>query len=206
MVIIFQKWLKKGPDLQRILLIGDSIRSGYYPKVKKHFKQDVEIVTMKENGGDSSNVLKNIRKWLKKAKHPLIKIIHFNCGLHDIKRQFGSDENQVDSTNYAQNLRTIVKILQELPNIQLIWATTTPVISERHHAVKGFDRFEDDILTYNQIARSIIEEAGIPINDLNQVISSDSIDQYILPDGVHMTEQGNKLLEYAVIQKLRTFL
>jgi hypothetical protein len=31
----------------------------------------------------------------------------------------------------------------------VIWALTTPVVYERHHEIKSFDRYEEDVYAYN---------------------------------------------------------
>jgi lysophospholipase L1-like esterase len=192
----------KQNKLPRILLIGDSIRMRYAPFVKNHFKDTANVIIIKENCEDSQKVLTNLSKWLKQAKAPAIKIIHFNCGLHDIKRKFNSDINQQPLPQYENNLKQIVQILKEKTDAQLIWATTTPVIYELHHKNKGFDRFEQDVDAYNIAAKRIIDQNHIPINDLNTVIMNNGKSQCISQDGVHMNERGNNLLANAVISTL----
>jgi len=96
-------------------------------------------------------------------------------------------------------LRQIVKRLQNETKAILVWATSTPVIDERHNAVKEFHRYERDVEAYNEVATLIMKEAGIFINDLFSVIISDDIGICLMPDGVHATEHGNNLLTDAVI-------
>lgn len=196
---------KKNP-LPRILLIGDSIRMRYAPIVKEHFKATANVIIIKENCQDSKKVLTHLPKWLKQAKAPDIKIIHFNCGLHDIKRMHGSETNQQPLPQYETNLQKIVDLMKEKTNAQLIWATTTPVIYELHHKNKDFDRFEADVELYNAAAKKIIDQHQIPINDLNAVIKNNGINLCISQDGVHMNEKGNNLLANAVISSLGYYL
>ncbi len=189
--------------LPRILLIGDSIRIGYAPLVRREFEMEAEIVEITENGGDSHKVAAHLADWLRKVNADRLAVIHFNCGLHDIKRPFDSTERQQSLSSYQANLQQIASYLTEQTPAQLIWATTTPVIYERHHAVKGFDRFESNVEAYNAAAFEIMQEFGIPINDLHKVIRQDSIEDCIGSDGVHMTDHGNALLAAAVTKKLR---
>src|SRR5438105_2286570 len=65
--------------LPRVVLIGDSIRLGYAPLVAEKLTGKAVIISPMENGGDSSNVLKNLDAWVIKAKPTLV---HLNCGLH----------------------------------------------------------------------------------------------------------------------------
>lgn len=185
-------------QISRVLLIGDSIRMHYAPLVKKKLHGKAIIVEIPKNGGDSKNVKKHLKKWLKKARSEALDVIHFNCGLHDIKRKFNQTKNQQPIIRYKENLKDIVSRLKEITRARLVWATTTPVIYKRHHAVKGFDRFEEDVEAYNAAATAIMKECNIPIDDLNKVIKDDSVAECLLPDGVHMTERGNGHLADAV--------
>ena len=192
--------------LPRILLIGDSIRMGYAPLVTQHLAQQAEIAQIPQNGGDSQNVRTHLKEWLVQADAPNLSIIHFNCGLHDIKRPFDATENQQPLTEYVSNLRQIVPYLQEHTPSKLVWASSTPVVHERHHAVKGFDRFQEDVEAYNAAAAKIMLEHAVPINDLFRVIQDDSPEECIAGDGVHMTERGNRRLANQVTKVLRDIL
>jgi lysophospholipase L1-like esterase len=182
----------------RILLLGDSIRMAYAPLVRERLQGKAEVLDVSENCEDSHKYLKRLQKWLKKADAANLDIIHFNCGLHDIKRKFKSIKNQQSIEKYQINLIDIIAQLRKNSPAKLIWATTTPVIYELHHKNKGFDRFEADVLRYNNIATKIMEDHQIPINNLNQIIEKNSPETCIREDGVHMTEKGNNLLAEAV--------
>jgi lysophospholipase L1-like esterase len=178
----------------------------YAPGVKKNLKKRAEIIIIKENCEDSAKIVRNLEKWLKQAQSPEIAIVHFNCGLHDLKRPFGATQNQQPLPMYEENLRKIVIRLQQIPGVRLIWATTTPVIYSRHHAKKGFDRFEEDVSLYNSAANRIMEEFHIPINDLNRVITENGVEKSLRDDGVHMLPSANRLLVDAVTIKLKEVL
>ncbi|NMC06886.1 MAG: hypothetical protein GYA24_16830, partial [Candidatus Lokiarchaeota archaeon] len=104
------------------------------------------------------------------------------------------------------NWRWIIATLRETTNARLIWATTTPVIYERHHARKGFDRFNEDVIKYNEAALAIMKETNVPVNDLYDVITRYGKERAIKEDGVHMTRAGNRALATAVTVALRGFL
>ena len=99
-------------------------------------------------------------------------------------------------------MRKIVERLQKESTARLVWTTTTPVIDERHSAVKGFDRRLSDVKAYNRVPTAIMTEAGIPIDDLYSVIHNDDVSACLGKDGVHMTERGNDLLTDAVCECL----
>src|SRR5262245_42411889 len=97
-------------ELPRVVLIGDSIRMGYAPLVAKRLEGRAVILSPKPNGGDSANVLKNLDEWAIQAKAD---VIHFNCGLHDLKLFKKDKTYQVDLEKYEANLRQIVERLRK---------------------------------------------------------------------------------------------
>ncbi len=183
------------PELPRVLLLGDSIREGYAPLVAKQLAGIAEVIQPKENGGDSANTLKLLDKWLEDSK-PLI--VHFNCGLHDLKFGKKSQVFQVPPADYEKNLKSIVERLQKTtPNV--IFATTTPIEDERHAARKAdFDRFDKDVKAYNERAVKVMLELGIPVDDLNRIVQDGGPAALLDKDGTHYTAAGNERLADAV--------
>ena len=187
------------PDKPSAILIGDSICIGYRSLVQQRLSEKVDILGITGNGGDSSRILENLDEWMINRDADLI---HFNCGLHDLKFERDIKTYQQPLDVYEANLRKIVERLRKEANFRIVWATTTPVIDERHNAVKGFDRYLRDVEAYNRVAAAIVTEAGIAINDLYNAIRNDDTEVCIGNDGVHMTESGNKVLADAVCRYL----
>ena len=144
------------PALPVVVLIGDSIRMGYAPVVAEKLKGVAEVVSAAENGGDSRNVLKNLDAW---AIAPKPAVIHFNAGLHDLKADKKTGTHQVELDAYRANLEKIVKRLEAETSARLIFATTTPVIDERHRAARPFSRTEADVEAYNRAALAIMKKS-----------------------------------------------
>src|SRR5437764_801957 len=97
-------------DPPRVLLVGDSIRLGYAPLVAKKLAGRAEVVSFPENGGDTANLLKLLDKWLADGK-PVV--VHFNCGLHDLKLDKKTGRHQVPLDQYEANLKKIVERLRQ---------------------------------------------------------------------------------------------
>lgn len=190
-------------DIPHILLIGDSIRMRYAPLVQQNLRGKAKVYSPRENGEDSRKVLKRLKRWVKRSRVGAGDLIHINCGLHDLKRQFGSTKRQVPIQNYKKNLEQIISTMERISPAAIIWALTTPVIDARHHEVKGFDRFNEDVLDYNEIVRNIVTKHSIPVNDLYQIIIEGGVESCLGPDGVHMTEKGNKLLAETVTRAIK---
>ena len=185
------------PNQPKVLLIGDSISIGYEPYVSRALTGEFRVVHNESNGGDTTNVLANLEAYL--LADGDAEIVHFNAGLHDIKRRRDEPGLQVPLEAYRRDLTEIVRRLKQTAS-RLIWATTTPVIYERHHANKSFDRRPEDVSAYNAAAREIMDQAGIPVADLNAVVVAAGTEKLVCDDGVHMTDEGYRLLGDAVVE------
>lgn len=188
----------------RVLLLGDSIRLAYAPSVRERLADVAEVVDFPDNGGDSANVRAKLGQWLADAR--ALDIVHVNCGLHDIKRAYNSDARQISLENYETNVRAILSRLTGESNAKTVWATSTPVLDERHHATKGFDRFNSDVVEYNAVAVRLAGDAGVPVNDLYRAIADGDPPTSIGADGVHMTTRGNEILADAVARFVRKLM
>ena len=186
-------------DKPTAILIGDSICMGYRPLVKQRLAKKIDILGIEGNGGDSGCILENLDEWMIKRDATLI---HLNCGLHDLKFERDKKAHQQLLKIYQANLNRIVERLKNETAKRLVWATTTPVIDERHNAVKEFDRYLGDVEAYNRAATTIMREAGIPINDLYSAIQNDDVSTCLGNDGVHITDRGNRILTEAVCEFL----
>ena len=183
-----------------ILIVGDSIAGAYSPLVAEMLA-DRGFVVEQVYAGDSAAVLTGLAEWLD-GKSP--GLIQFNCGLHDARFFTYSQAYQQPINCYQVHLRGIVRWLKERTQARLLWASTTPVITER--ITLDYLRFPKDILAYNAVAQMVMHEAGIPINDLHGALTAASISDCISADGVHMTGRGNSVLAEAVADGILTYL
>ena len=185
-----------------VVLIGDSIRMGYEAGVRKLFPER-DIWSPEENGGDCQRIRQNLDAWAT-SRSP--SVIHINCGLHDLKKDFETGTAAVPLEDYEENVLQILSRLKRETESVIIWALTTPVNEAWHHARKGFDRLEVDVLSYNATARKICEDLQIPVNDLYSIINQGGRDALLKPDGVHFEEPGCELLARAVADVLQKHL
>jgi lysophospholipase L1-like esterase len=184
--------------MPRVVLIGDSIRIGYAPLVAKQLDGKAIVISHEPNGEDSGNVLRNLDEWVIKEKPD---VVHLNAGLHDLKLKDRS--YQVPLADYEKNLKTIVERIRKETNAKVIFATSTPIIDDLHAQRKaGFDRFEADVQKYNAAAVSVMKLAGVPINDLHQVIESGGGKTLMNSDGTHYTPEGYAKLAAAVTRSI----
>ena len=182
--------------LPKVVLIGDSIRLGYAPLVVKKLEGKAIVVSPKQNGGDSSNVLKNLEQWVIK-ENPTV--VHLNCGLHDLKFTPKTQKHQVELDQYEANLKTIAERIRAGTKAKLIFATTTPILDDRHAKRKaGFDRTEAEVLKYNAAALKVMKSLNVPVNDLHAVVVKGGPEKLLVKDGTHYTAEGSALLADAV--------
>ena len=178
--------------LPKVVLIGDSIRMGYAPFVIEAFKGKATVISNKANGGDSARVLANLDDW---AISEQPDVVHFNCGLHDLKVSRKTKQPQIPFDQYESNLKKIVERLQKETKAKLIFATTTPIVDSRHAKRKGeFDRREADVLRYNEVAEKVMKDANVEINDLHALVIKEGSEKTLRSDGTHYEAANSRKL------------
>lgn len=184
------------PDLPRVLLLGDSIRIGYAPLVAGKLDGVAVVVHPgKENCADTPTTLKGLDRWLTDAKPD---VVHFNNGLHDLKLDKKAKTYQVPLEQYEANLKRIAERLREAtPNV--VFATTTPVLDDRHAGRKAaFDRLDADVKRYNAAATKAMLSLGVPVHDLYRIVVEHDPATMLGKDGTHFTPEANERLADAV--------
>lgn len=185
------------PALPRVLLIGDSISIGYTEPVRALLKGVANVHRIPENGGPTTRGLQQLEEWLGDGRWD---IIHFNFGLHDIKLDT-EGRTQTPREEYAPNLRAITQRLQDT-GARLIFATTTPVPET---ISSGPRRRDADVVRINAEARALMEELGVPVNDLYS-IARPELAEIQRPANVHFTDEGSRVLAEPVAKAILALL
>jgi lysophospholipase L1-like esterase len=178
-----------------VLIIGDSISMGYTPHVEARLAGQFIVCRNEGNAGDSRSLAEHLDEYL--AACPDAAVIHFNCGLHDLKLARDGAGHQVPLAEYRENLGRIVKRLKAT-RATLIWGRTTPVNEVRHAASRPFDRLAADVDAYNAVADEVMTIAGVAINDLHAAVVEAGADDCLQDDGVHMTDSASAMLAACV--------
>jgi len=196
--------------LPKVVLVGDSIRLSYAEAVSKHLAGKAIVISPKANGGDSSNVLKHLDAWVIREQPD---IVHFNCGIHDTKKFTATGKFQVSPEQYEKNLRTIVQRIRTETGAAVLFATTTPILNNRAAATRkgrNYVLLDESVTQYNRIARKVMRDIDVPINDLHTLLSqpdaSQTTETLIKSDGVHLTHQAVDLLSKQVAVFVRSHL
>lgn len=182
------------PGLPRVLLIGDSISIGYTLRVRAALQGRANVHRVPTNCGPSSKGVTDIEGWLRGGRWD---VIHFNFGLHDVRR-LPTGAINVSPDRYEANLRTLVARLKAT-GASLLWAHTTPVPPQTRPG--QYPRNPDDIAAYNGIAARVMAEHGVAINDLHAAVLP-RIRELQPADDVHFNSQGYDVLGTRVAEAI----
>lgn len=165
-----------GTKLPRVLLLGDSITQGYYPKVAEHLKGKASVarLTTSKSIGDPA-LLAEVAMVLDQCPFD---VVHFNNGLHG----WGYSEAE-----YREHFPELVATLRKhAPKAKLLWATTTPMCKagDPKVIVEGTGR----VKARNAIAEEIVAREKIAVDDLYGLVKDHP--EYWSHDGVHFNSQG----------------
>jgi len=190
------------PNLPRVLLYGDSISIGYTQYVQDILKGKVTVQRIPCNGGDTeSGFAKLAQAGLQKGKWDLI---HFNWGLHDLKRmRTEGDKRVMDAENgeqvcpvddYVANMKKLVALMKA-SGARLIWAPTTPVPEGSAGRKVG------DAKLYNEAVLPLMKQEGVPVNDLYALVYP-KLSEYQRPANVHFLPEGSEAMAKQVAEKI----
>jgi lysophospholipase L1-like esterase len=187
--------------LPRVMLIGDSISIGYTPFVRKQLCGVVEVHRPPENCGSSGQGVAALNTWFDAAAQGAERwdCVHWNFGIHDIKCPQRDGQNATPLEVYKENLREILRRLRPLAK-QIIWCSTTLSPESASGAPP------EDFTRYNEVARSIMEEAGgVRVNDL-WAFSLPRLAALQLPDNSHFSPEGSRTLATQVVAAIKQAL
>ncbi len=193
--------------LPRILMLGDSISMGYHPTVVADLDGKAIVVRPEENCEGTTKGVDQIKEWLE-LEGGDFDIVHFNFGLHDLKRvkengqasDDPSDPSQADLETYERQLRKIVKSIIAT-GATPIFATTTPVPAGKVRP----HRDRADVDRYNEVALQIMQEHQIAVDDLNTFAAARLTDIQ-RPVNVHFSHAGSKALGGKVTESIHSAL
>lgn len=175
---------------ESILLIGDSIATGYSEIIKKSLPQ-YEVLNVPCGAKYTRNGVNKIDSWL--AARPKWKLITFNHGMWDLATVYG-----ISVEEYKKNLTVIARKIKAT-GVPVLFFTTTYVPANVENRPIGSE------IRYNEAALEVMKEVGIPVHDLNY--DSKVIASLMVPNDIHFTSEGyTKLADYvlAAIQPMLT--
>jgi len=173
--------------LPRVLLMGDSIATGYTTPVRQALNDKATIADVPKGGHTTALALEHLDTLLSGGGWD---VIHFNWGLNDLEGR------RISLSQYEKNLRELVKRLK-LTSAKLIWCSTTPVPVGKVNS----PRIYTDVPEYNAVAEKVMEENGIPTNDLYN-FALPRLAALQLKEDVHFTAAGYATLGEQVAEQI----
>ncbi len=170
-------------NLPRVLLVGNSICSGYHQKVRELLKGKANVEAWVTGSNIKKLTIGDLQREV--VAHGPYDVIHFNIGLHGLQKRIPQEEYKPLLRKYVNNYRTFS------PNSKLIWASITPVRLRENIMELDPDDNNKLIVPRNVIAKKIMKEFDIPVNDLYSL----AIKNLNLggKDGTHWTTEGSWL-------------
>jgi lysophospholipase L1-like esterase len=189
-------------SLPNVLLLGDSIRMSYQPNVSDLLAGHATVTGPSDNCQYSLFTLSSLDRWINDLGKP--DIVHWNNGLHDCGHNPGRNPIQIPVDMYGANLSFILGRLKFLtPNV--IWATNTPVHSDRPFSDSQWSWRNDEIDAYNSAARQIMDGGNVHINDLHTLVKS-NVSTYLSEDQLHLSAEGQAACARAVAEQVSAFI
>jgi lysophospholipase L1-like esterase len=180
------------PALPNVLLIGDSIANGYLEPVRKALigKANVEAWITPTTQADKS-LGSNLAGICQAQKYA---VIHFNLGLH------GWQKGRIPEDQFEPLTQKLVRDLkQAAPEAALIWATITPV-SVKGEPTKLNPDVQPIIDKHNAMATKVMKAEGVPINDLNALVSPHL--NLMSGDMFHWKAEASEMMAKAVAEQI----
>ncbi len=179
--------------MKKVMLIGDSIRMGYQPKVAALLAGKADVSGPDENCRFSAFTLFGLQDWVPEDDYD---VIQWNNGQWDTcYMPDGRIHTPLEA--YLEMQERIAGILMKKTK-RLIYATTTPVCPGHFSSGAARPRKDEDIREYNRAATKLATGLGAEVNDLHAAVSED-LDRYISEDMVHLTEAGYALCASRVV-------
>jgi len=170
--------------MQKVMLIGDSIRLSYRTRVQEMLEGRAEVLGPDDNCRFAFYTLFYLQTWLPDDDYD---VIHWNNGQWDVCYMAdGRMHTELDA--YVDLEKRIADILLKKGH-RLIFATTTPVHADQYETAACNPRKNEDIVAYNEAAVKALTPMGVEINDLYTPLARDVM-RYISEDKVHLSPDG----------------
>lgn len=189
----------------KILIIGDSISIGYTPFVQKKFGDNAMVAHNPGNAQHTGTGLEMIEEWIGEENWDIIQI---NWGLWDLcyrhpdSKEYGN-RDKINGTltysleEYESNLDAIVTKIKQISNAKLIFVNTTFVPENEA------GRFMKDPKKYNRVAKKVMKDQNVLINDLYKPSISIHHTYGIGDNDVHYSPEGYEQLGEIVYEFLQ---
>lgn len=182
-----------------VFLVGDSIRLGYGPEVRRIMEaRGDRVFQPDENCRFAQYTLRGIVDWAEAVPdRKSIEVVHWNNGLWDLG-ELVPGECVSPLGLYTNNLvRVVRQIRREFPNARVVFATTTPV--NEHATSRWHTLGNSEVDRYNAAAKAALKDKVDAFDDLNAFVKTRGLSAHYR-DIVHYTPEGSRLLAEEVVR------
>ena len=182
--------------MDKICLIGDSIRMGYQNILKNMIKDKYDVIFDEvDNGRFVQYELWQLNQLL--GKYGPFKIVVFNSGYWDMNRESPMEEGLNPLPIYLEGLKRIVDLIRSTGGIP-IFVTTPPIYdagkSKDNTGTNAALTYKNEwVIEYNDAAKSLMEKEEVEIVDIYPVLLKGD-KYYKCPDMLHLTYEGYKIM------------
>ena len=203
----------------KIVFLGDSItqqaedfEDGFISLIRQNLVQDkFELVGKGIGGNKVSNLLTRYKSDVIDLNPDIVFIY---IGINDVwhKYDFGTGS---DIDLYEKGLRTIISDIKSLGS-KIVLCTPTVigentgdfVLGNQFKDVETMEKMNGDLDTFSEVVRKLSNEYGTELLDLRKIfmdyLAENNINNdaagILTTDGVHLNEQGNKLIADQMIR------
>lgn len=193
--------------MKKVLLLGDSIRMGYDEYVRDLLRGKAEVYFEEDNGRFAAYTLWQVNQIFR--HHGQFDVVHWNNGYWDMNIEPPMTEAIHPVEEYLYFLRRILNEIRKNA-AKVIFATTTPILVEGtgvdNTGTKATFTYNDTwVQTYNEAAKKLMAEEGVPVNDL-YALCKQSPTYYKCADMLHLTEEGYLTCAKQVVQYIEELL
>lgn len=189
--------------LPLVVVVGDSIRLGWEPVVRRHLRGVARVWGPGENGRDTAFTLERLGAWLRGRSEA--KVVAFNSGLHDVGRSIERVPAQVPLETYASNLERIVERIAAT-GATPVWVSLTPVREEGALPDGRWAWATDDMRRYDARATEIMLSRSVPVARVPREDLLANGDACFQPDNVHLTERGLEMCAAVIVAAVGALL
>jgi lysophospholipase L1-like esterase len=185
--------------MKKIVFFGDSITYGQYVDpgyiwttiITNNVSKNNDLITFRNavSGETSRQLLLRYSRDVQEIKPDILTI---QCGLNDCNYWL-SDNGvpRVSKESYKANLNEMVDRAKAFDIKQIIFIGSHPVTKK----ITGSITLEESRREYNQIFKEVAQNREITYIDIESQF--DNINEYLLEDGIHLSEKGH--IKYAEI-------
>ncbi|MBR5523913.1 MAG: hypothetical protein IKU51_01420 [Clostridia bacterium] len=193
--------------MEKILLLGDSIRMGYQKDVQELLAGEYEVVCPDDNGRFAAYTLWQANQMFKHFGP--FSAVHFNNGYWDMNVEAPMTEPIHPVEEYKNFLRRIVALCRQ-QGARVVFATTVPILEAGaagdNTGVQGTINYSNEwVKTYNAAALEVMEALAVPVNDLYALCMEDER-RYKCEDLLHLSAEGSRRCAEQVADAVRAVL